>query len=102
MIAGTESGRRDEAKKGFDATWSNIEKDAARMDELSLHWSLQADRDRLAEAKKDLFCLREIQEEIFQHAARRDRDAIVKAGTNYTHTAHTVPPCSTKSTRRTT
>src|SRR5260370_31210343 len=84
ILAGTDSGRREEAKKGFDATWSNIEKDVARMDELSLHWSLQADRDRLAEAKKHLSGLREIQEEIIKHAASGERDRMLKAGNENT------------------
>ena len=97
ILAGTDSGRREEAKKGFDATWSNIEKDVARMDELSLHWSLQADRDRLAEAKKHLSGLREIQEEIIKHAASGESDAMLKAGNEYTDRATSAADAAKKS-----
>ena len=97
ILAGTDSGRREEAKKAFDAAWNGIEKDVAKLDELSPHWSLQANRDRLAEAKTHFSSLREIQEEIMKHAASGERDAMLKAGSEYADRATPTADAAKKS-----
>ena len=50
---------------------------------MSPHWSLQANRDRLAEVKKQLPVLREIQETVMKKAAGDEHDAVAKAGNEY-------------------
>jgi methyl-accepting chemotaxis protein len=86
-LAGNESARWEKAKKGFDSAWDDIGKDAARLDELSPKWTLQANRDRFAEIKKQLPSLREVQEAAMKHATGSERDAVAKAGNEYTDNA---------------
>jgi methyl-accepting chemotaxis protein len=74
-------------KRTFDSNWDDIGKDVARLDALSLQWSLQADRDRLNETKQDLPSLRQFQEAAMNHARGKDRDGLVKAGNEFTDTA---------------
>jgi methyl-accepting chemotaxis protein len=83
ILAGNESARWEAAKKIFDSAWDEIGKDVARLDELSPQWSLQANRDRLAEVKKQLPALREVQEAAMKHAAGSERDAVIKAGNEF-------------------
>lgn len=47
VLARTESARRDAGKKLFDATWDDIGKDIAQLDELAPKWTVQENRDRL-------------------------------------------------------
>src|SRR5258708_8442514 len=54
VLAGTEPARREEAKKLFDETWSDIEKDTTPLDELPPKWILQPNRDHLNQIKKQL------------------------------------------------
>jgi len=82
ILAGGESARRDAAKKLLNANWEEIGKDVARLDDLSTHWSLQANRDRLAEAKAQLTPLREAQDAAMTHAAGGG-DAIALAGNEF-------------------
>ncbi len=83
ILAGGEPARLEAAKKLFDSNWDEIGKDTARLDELSPHWSVQANRDRLAETKKQVIALREVQETAIKHATRGEPDAVVKAGNEY-------------------
>ena len=87
ILAGTEPARREEAKKAFDGIWGEIEKDIAELDEFAPKWSLQADRDRLADVKQHLPLLRAAQESAMNHATGRERDAVTKAGNEFTHQA---------------
>jgi methyl-accepting chemotaxis protein len=87
ILAGNQSARWEAAKKTFDSNWDTIGKDVARLDELSFHWTLKADRDRLAEIKQKLPSLREFQETAMKRAAGRERGAIVKAGNEFADTA---------------
>ena len=82
ILAGAEPGRREAAKKLFDESWGEIEKDTATMDELSPRWILQADRDRLDDIKKQLVLLRAAQDAAMNHAAGSERD-VVKAGNEF-------------------
>jgi len=83
VLAGNESERWEAANKIFDSDWEEIGKDVARLDELSPKWSLQANRDRLADVKKQLPALREVQEAAMKHAVGSERDAIIKAGNEF-------------------
>jgi methyl-accepting chemotaxis protein len=87
ILAGSQSARWEAAKKIFDSNWDDIGKDVARLDELSLQWTLPADRNRLAETKQELSSLRQFQEAAMKHAAGSERGAIVKAGNEFAGTA---------------
>jgi methyl-accepting chemotaxis protein len=49
ILAGNQSDRRESAMKLFEGTWGDIGKEISRLDDLSPKWSLQANRDSLAE-----------------------------------------------------
>jgi methyl-accepting chemotaxis protein len=83
ILAGNESDRWEAAKKLFDSTWDGIGKDVAKLDELSTKWTLQANRDRLADVKKQLPALLEVQEQAMKRAVGSDRDAVMKAGNEF-------------------
>jgi methyl-accepting chemotaxis protein len=83
VLAGAEPARREAAKKLFDQAWSEIEKDTAGMLELAPKWVLQVNRDRLGEIKKQLLVLRAAQEVAMNHAAGRERDAVILAGNEF-------------------
>src|SRR5882672_7830381 len=86
-LAGTETSRREVAKKAFDGAWSDIEKDIARMDDLAPKWTLQANRDRLDDVKKQLPSLRQLQEAAMLHATSGEHDAVIQAGNQFADTA---------------
>jgi methyl-accepting chemotaxis protein len=90
ILAGTSPDRREAAKKSFDSNWDDIDKDVARLVELSAQFSLQANRDRLTEAKDQLPELRKIQEAAMKRAAGGDRDAVIKAGDDFADQATSV------------
>ena len=89
VLAGAEPARREAAQKTFDDNWGSVEKDVASLDELSTKWSLQANRDRLAETKEHLPALREAQETAMKHAMGSERDAVTKAGDEFADQATT-------------
>jgi len=79
ILAGSDAARWADAKKLFDVGWDGIGKLVATLDDLSPRWSLQENRDRLAETKKQLVVLRETQEAIMKQAASGEHDAVAKA-----------------------
>ena len=83
VLAGMEPARRDAGKKLFDATWDDIGKDVAELDELAPKWSQQENRDRLAAMKPHLAELRAAQEAAMNHAANGDKDAVTKGGNEF-------------------
>ncbi len=89
ILAGSQLARWEAAKKTFDSNWDEVGKDIAKLEELSPNWSLQANRDRLAEAKRALPALREVQEAAMKHATGSERDAITKAGDEFADQATT-------------
>ncbi len=80
VLAGAGTARREQAKKDFDTAWNAVENDIAKMDELAPRWTLQENRDRLAEVKRQLPLLRAVEEAAINRGAGGERDAIVKAG----------------------
>ncbi len=82
MLAGTNE-KRAEAKKLLDTAWNAIGKDAARMDELEPGWTVPANRDRLAEMKKQLPKLRELEDQAIERSASGERDALSKAASEF-------------------
>ncbi len=83
VLAGSQLDRREAAKKLFDSAWDAIANDVAKLDELSARWSLQANRDRLAETKRQLPILRDAQETAIKNATSGERDVIAKAGNEF-------------------
>jgi len=87
ILAANQPDRREEARKAFDAAWDDIEKDVAAMDELAPRWSLQANRDRLAEVRKRLPALREVEEAAMKRATNSERDSVIKIGNEFSDKA---------------
>jgi methyl-accepting chemotaxis protein len=87
IVAGSQTARWDAAKKAFDESWDEVGKDVARLDELSPHWTVQANRDHLMETKQELASLREFQETAMKHATEKNSDAILKAGNEFADTS---------------
>ena len=83
ILAAADPARRDAAQQLFNSAWNDIGKDVARLDELAEHWSLQINRDRLAETKDQLSVLRGAQETAMKDAIADNSDAIVKAGNEF-------------------
>ena len=50
VLAGTESARRDDARKLFESAWADVNKDAAAIDGLAPNWTLSENRDRWVRA----------------------------------------------------
>ncbi|MGO9167698.1 MAG: methyl-accepting chemotaxis protein, partial [Candidatus Sulfotelmatobacter sp.] len=90
ILAGSDSARWEAAKKTFDLNWDEIGKDTARLDALAPNWSEQANRDRLAETKRQLPALREVQEAAMKNATGSERDAVAKAGNEFADKATAV------------
>jgi methyl-accepting chemotaxis protein len=80
ILAGAELGRREAATTLFDSAWNDIGKDMASLDEISARWLLQANRDRLVQAKSQIAGLRAVQEAAMKRAAGGQRNAVIKAG----------------------
>ena len=83
ILAGDEPARREVALKAFDSSWNDIDKDVSRLDEVAPRWTLQSNRDRLAETRNQLPNLRRIQETAMKHATGGERDAVAKAGIEF-------------------
>lgn len=83
ILAGTQPARREDAQKRFDGAWSRIEKNIQRLDELSPHWILQENRERLAQIKQGLPKVREAQQATINTARSGVRDAVIKGGNDY-------------------
>jgi methyl-accepting chemotaxis protein len=71
----------------FDQSWGAVGNDISAIDELAPKWDLQANRDRLAEIKQQLPQLRAVQEAAINHAASGERDAVIKAGSEFAEKA---------------
>jgi methyl-accepting chemotaxis protein len=80
ILAGAQLARREEAKKLFDGTWSDVTKDMVGMDELAPKWINKENRDQLGEIKKQLLLLHAVQEAAIVHAGGSERDAVIVAG----------------------
>jgi methyl-accepting chemotaxis protein len=87
VLAGTQTVRRESAKMLFQATWSEIEQDVARLAELAPQWGRQENRDLLAEVKRQLPNLRKVQEAAMSRAAGGEHAAVVDAGNEFTDQA---------------
>jgi methyl-accepting chemotaxis protein len=89
VILATEPVRKEAAKKLFEGAWGAVEKDMAELDEFAPKWAHQSNRDLLAEVKQQLPPLRADQDAAMNYAAGGERDAVVKAGREYSE--HVTP-----------
>jgi len=80
ILAGTQPARLEEARKLFDGTWQDVEKDLLGMNALAAAWSDPVDRDRLDEIKRQLPLLRAVQEDAIKRAASGKHNALAQAG----------------------
>jgi methyl-accepting chemotaxis protein len=80
ILAGTQKARLEEAKKLFEGTWRDVEKDMVGMDELAAKWTAQENRERLNEIKKQLALLHAVQTDAINHAGSGQRNALALAG----------------------
>ena len=80
VLAGSQPDRKEKVKKEFDGTWNDIQGEIAELGEFAPKWSLQENRDRLEDIKRQLPLLRAVQEAAITHAASGQNDAIVNAG----------------------
>ena len=84
VLAGAEPAKREEAKKQYDGAWGDMNKDLAELNELAPHWTVQANRDRLARIKQELPTFRQAMESAMNHTVDASPSAIVKAGNEFT------------------
>ena len=87
ILCGSQAKRREEAKNTFERDWNTVAKDVETLDELAPHWLLQANRDRLVNIKNLLPALRGAQESAMTDAASGERDAVSKAGDQFSDQA---------------
>jgi methyl-accepting chemotaxis protein len=83
ILAGGDPSRREAAKKLADDAWALADKDVAQLDQFAPTWTLQENRDRLAEIKKGIPLFHETQDAAIAQAASGERDAVVRAGNDY-------------------
>jgi methyl-accepting chemotaxis protein len=83
VLAGTEQGRRDDARKLFDAVWIDIDKDASKLDTLAPLWNLQANRDSWAKTKDLLPKLKEAEEASMNLAVSTNAESVVRGGNDF-------------------
>jgi methyl-accepting chemotaxis protein len=81
ILAGNQTDRRLDGLARFQKTWDSIDKDLATLTELSLRWTQQENRDRLANIKAASEKTRGVQQNSMDLAASHTADAMEKAAT---------------------
>jgi methyl-accepting chemotaxis protein len=80
VLAGSQTSRREEARKLFDQAWSDANKDLSDLEALAPRFVLQANRDRISQVKQQLPVLDQTFEDAFRVSAGNSPDAVEKAG----------------------
>ena len=80
VLAGNNKERSQAAHELFDEQRQVIEKDLARLDELAPHWTVPANRDRLAVVKDEIPKLIQIDQDSMAVAGTNSPDAVAKGG----------------------
>jgi len=80
VLAADSPARRAKAQKLLDAAWIDINKDLARLDELSTRWNSPENLDRLSEIHRLVPEYREIQAEIVQSTSSGEQSGALAAG----------------------
>jgi methyl-accepting chemotaxis protein len=87
IILAANVSERETALKRFEGAWAEIEKDTAILNDVAPHFALQANRDRWEQVRSELPKLRDAQTTSIKIAESGGKDAMVKAGTDYTDNA---------------
>jgi methyl-accepting chemotaxis protein len=87
ILAGNQPERRQDALGRFQKTCDSLDKDLATLSEVSPHWTLPENRERLASAKAGAVKFRELQQKSIDLAAAHTSDAVEKGGNFYADTA---------------
>ncbi len=80
MLVATDEKRKAEGKKLYDKAWDALQQDVAGLDNLAPSWDVPANRDRLAELKRQLVKIQELSGQAIEQADRGDRNTLAKAG----------------------
>ena len=96
ILAAGETARREDAVKAWDSAWERSGKSTAKLDELSAQWTIQENKERLAQIKQGIGKIREMQKGIIDSAGTGSRDAVVTAGNNYVDQVTPVLNATTK------
>ena len=79
MLAGLDTpATMEKTKKAMDESWQMTDKALADYEALSPKWTLQENRDRLAQLKQDIALLHQFQDAAVLLAQSKERDAVVK------------------------
>ena len=84
ILDGMNSERSQIAWNRFNEAWNAVNEDIARMEELSHIWLVVENRDRFSNIKAELPKLRENQETFMKLAATSAKDAVSRAGEQFT------------------
>jgi methyl-accepting chemotaxis protein len=87
ILAGSQGERRQDAIGRYQKTWETLDKDLAKLTELSPHWTLQEHRDRLSSIKEGLIKFREAQQKSIDIAGSHINNAVETAGNDYADVA---------------
>lgn len=80
VLAADSPVRRAKAQRLLDAAWIDIDKDLARLDELSTRWNTPENLDRLSEIHRLVPEYRQIQAEIVQSTSSGEQSGVLAAG----------------------
>jgi methyl-accepting chemotaxis protein len=87
ILAGAQSERRADGIKRFEVIWDNVDKDVAGLSELSANWTMQENRDRLADIKRQLPEIRQLQRHTYETASQGSAEAVQRGGNEYADVA---------------
>jgi methyl-accepting chemotaxis protein len=87
ILTGNDAARRGAAKNLFDGAWNVANKDADALSELAPRWPIAENRNRLDQIKEQLPKLRQAQEDAINLSAGSERDAVNRAGNDFTDNA---------------
>jgi methyl-accepting chemotaxis protein len=83
ILAGTQPARKEDAQKRFEGAWGRIAKAIAKLDDLSPHWIVPENKERLKRIEEELPKVREAQQATINTASSGVRDAVVTGGNDY-------------------
>ncbi len=87
ILAGSDSGKKESAQKLFDTAWENIERDMSQLEGLAPKFTLQENRDRFMELKRQIPVYREALDAAGKRAASGERDAVSHASDEFNEKA---------------
>ncbi|MGB8582538.1 MAG: methyl-accepting chemotaxis protein [Candidatus Sulfotelmatobacter sp.] len=83
ILAGSDTARREDGIRRFDAIWRNVDDDLARLADLSAHWIRQENVDRLATVKQQVPQLHDVQRHTIDTASSGGAEGVVRGGNEY-------------------